>query len=124
MINLSWVEAAIVASLAVNSYPAERAWALREELKAEGITDGRVRGVERIAEGLERAGYTRGDYITGLVALRVEALWEAFDNGLASELPEIVTASERERTLEVLQRVKGVGPRVAEMTWLLMASAS
>ena len=123
MNDLSWVEAAIIASLAVNNYPTERAWALREALQAEGITDGRVRGVEPIADALERAGYARGDYITGLVAQRVEALWEAFDNGVASELPRIIAAGDRERSLEVLQRVKGVGPKVAETTWLLMASA-
>lgn len=95
---------------------------LRPKLETESVLVGEVRGVEPIADALERAGYTRGDFIIGLVAERLNAFLNAADGGLVAELERCEENGNREAILELLESVKGIGPTVASNAYALRTS--
>lgn len=116
------VEALVTAVLAVNQYPIEKAWDLLPTLREAGLTDPRTFAHGEIGDVTRRlatAGYDRGR-LTSMLASRLQGLMNAVQDGLLDDLPEAAALGDRAAAAVILQRVKGVGPRVADSAWLLL----
>src|SRR5262249_27569302 len=107
----------LIAILAVNGWTADRVFPLAERLRASGLLDfSTISGlsVEDGAERLDRAGYSRGEYMNVLMAQRVLSMATALT---AAELHRLEDCLAEGRTTEVsdtLRAIKGVGPVVLE----------
>jgi hypothetical protein len=118
------VEYLLMALLAVNNYPLEKAWALLPRMRELGLTDpARVAAMDMPAtiEALTAAGYDRKN-LTWMFAERVMALMAAIHGGELAGLDEAIAAKDKGRATELLDRVRGVGPRVIQNAWALLMS--
>lgn len=115
-------EALVVATLATYSYSAEKAWALREELRRHGLFDVAETSrstVEEVGNALKAAGYDRGG-ITYIIAPRVISLAAAIQEGALDSLADHVAQSDAFGAKGLIETVKGFGPKSAGIAWELM----
>lgn len=121
----SSLEAITVALLAVYQWPAEKVWKLLPALREAGLTDpARTAGagIEDVIVRLANAGYDRG-LLTEMFALRVMNLMAAARDGVLDDFDGHLRRKDKAAATEVLVRVKGIGPKVAETAWMLLADA-
>jgi 3-methyladenine DNA glycosylase/8-oxoguanine DNA glycosylase len=118
------IECLLVALLAVNSFPADKVWKLLPRMREAGLADpARVStmGMPATIEALTRAGYDRKN-LTWMFAQRLKALMAALNGGELAGLSEAIPAKDKARATELLTRVHGVGPIVAEHAWALLTA--
>ncbi len=115
----------VIGLLSVNSYPLERTWGLREDLGRAGLCDPtHVASLdeEELVSRLKRAGYDRGDFLSGLVASRLSAVANyLIDIGWHRAATRLREGSHAEVT-DLLIQAKGVGPVVIQNFLLLRDS--
>lgn len=120
----SQIECLLMALLAVNNYPLEKAWSLLPRMRDLGLTDpARVAAMDMptAIEALTRGGYDRKN-LTWMFAERVMALMVAIHGGELAGLDEAIAAKDKARATELLDRVRGVGPTVIQNAWALLMS--
>ena len=104
-----------ISLLSVNNYPLERSWGLRDGLRRAGLCDPtHVASLseEELGSRLKRAGYDRGDFLSGLVASRLSTVAHYLtDIGWHSAATRLTEGSPAEVTALLIQ-AKGVGPVV------------
>lgn len=113
----------LLAMLAVNSWELDKVGALLPQLRDSGLTDANlVSGMsfEKVFSNLVASGYKRGDYIVSLLADRVISAGNAFsDTDFEPKLLEMERAKDVESLKQLLQPIKGVGPKVFQNFLLL-----
>ena len=115
-------EHVLVSLLAVNSWSLERVYNLRGGLREAGLVDFDAvekLSIEEVAERLSAAGYTRGDYMNTLMALRISSMAPVLSAEELERLSEDVEAGRRDDANALLRRIKGVGPSVLTSFWVL-----
>ena len=118
------VECLLMAIPTVNNFSLEKAWKLLPRMRELGLTDpGRVVAMDMPAaiEALTAAGYDRKK-LTWMFAERVKALMAVVRDGKLDGLAAAVAARDERAAAELLGQVRGVGPRVIESAWALLAS--
>lgn len=116
------LEAVVAAILAVNRYPIEKAWDLLPKLREAGLTVPDMvvdEDIGRLTVRLASAGYDRG-MLTSMLADRLQGLMRAVQQGQLDGLAAASARKDKKAAVEILCRVKGVGPQVAESAWLLL----
>jgi hypothetical protein len=118
------LEEIVVALLAVNNYPLEKAWKLLPGLRAAGLTDPKrvPMDIGECTVALAAAGYDRG-LLTEMFAERIQQLMAMVERGALAGLDDLIDAKKKTEAQALVTTVKGVGPRVAETAWLLWTSA-
>jgi len=120
------IEAIIVSLLAVNSYGVEKSYALLPNLRNMGLTDptqvAKADTVD-VMMRLDRSGYNRG-MLSDMMADRLINLMKAVSNGELEDLTGLVSKGDEAGASELLCKVKGIGPRVAENVWMLAKQKS
>ena len=117
------VDALVTALLAVNAYPVDKVWAALPAMRKAGLLDhDQVVGHDlgEVTVRLAQSGYDRG-MLTSLLAGRLQDLMTAIQAGKLAALPPLVQADDRAAAEALLQTVKGIGPRVANVAWQLLA---
>lgn len=112
----------VMAMLAVNSYPLERAFSLLEPLAQAGLTDPETLHASseaEIAVKLCAAGYDRGPYMTGLFSRRLSALGRVAAKHGFDELSRVLMGTDAGAIKDALMPIHGVGPRVLHNFLLL-----
>ncbi|MDB4433322.1 hypothetical protein N9166_01145 [bacterium] len=112
----------VIAMLAVNNYPLERAFSLLEPLTQAGLTDPETlhsSSEAEIAVKLYEAGYERGPYMTGLFSKRLSALGREAAKHAIDDLSRVLMGTDASAIRELLTPVEGVGPRVLHNFLLL-----
>jgi len=115
----------VVATLATYSYSLEKAWSLRDALKAAGLCDPSwVAGQDEqtVGNALKAAGYDRGG-ITYIIAPRLVSLMNAVRAGELDALVGFLDRGNADGFCETLGALKGFGPKSARIAWELMASS-
>lgn len=110
----------VMAMLSVNNYPLTRVFTLFDALKANGLFDlsnFACWSREEIAVRLGAAGYDRGDAMMAIFVDRLSSLGRLSDELAANEL--ILTKGTKTEITKLLNRVKGVGPKVLMNFFLL-----
>jgi hypothetical protein len=119
------LEAVAVAVLAVNNYRIEKAWDLLPKLREAGLTTPASvapADIGALTVRLVAAGYDRG-MLTSMLARRLQNLMQAAEAGVLDGLTAAAARKDKAAAVEILTRVKGIGPQVAESTWLLVQLA-
>jgi hypothetical protein len=117
----------LVAMLAVNSWPVQRAWVLRGALRELGLMDLDALAQQSEAEVTRRlvlAGHTRGDYMNTNMALRILSMAHVLTPEVRRELSADIQAGRRDAANATLARIRGVGPSVLRTFWALQQSES
>jgi len=117
------VEDLVVALLAVNQYPIEKAWALLPALRSEGLNAPATTPAD-LGEAtvmLANAGYNRG-LLTSMFAERIQNLMWAVRDGRLDGFDELVTAGKKNEAMALLCSISGIGPRVADNAWQLVTA--
>lgn len=112
----------VVAMLATYSYSLEKAWALRDKLSELGFADPTTvvgKDAGEVGNLMKAAGYDRGG-ITYIIAPRVITLMEAVKNGELDGLAKAIKAKSESQFCETLVKVKGFGPKSAQLAWELL----
>lgn len=123
-LSATQIECLLMALLAVNNYPLEKAWGLLPRMRATGLTDpDRVTAMDMAGaiEALTSSGYDRKN-LTWMFAERVKALMAAIHGDELTGLDEAIAAKDKARATELLDRVRGVGPTVIQNAWALLMS--
>lgn len=116
------IDAILVALLAVQQYSLDRAWSLLPKLEKAGLTDPKKvvkANLGALVVKLTESGYERG-LLNGLMAPRVQNLMMAVVAGELDAFDELRGTGDRQAAIELLCRVKGIGPKVANNAWLLL----
>lgn len=112
----------VISVLAVNGYSVEKAYALSQSFRAEGLvepTNLSRWSSQEIEHRLHRAGYTRGQFMTALFGLRLSALGVFLESrGLEGSLRLLQRADSREIE-HFLLPVPVIGPKVLSNFFLL-----
>ena len=115
-------EALVIAVLSVNSYPLEKAWEMRATLeKVELFNPTRLASLrkEEIGERLQQAGYDRGQFLTDLIASRLQSVSQYLvELGLQSAT-HILASGGTEEVRSMLIKTRGIGPTVIRNFLLL-----
>ncbi len=121
-ISTDQVEAVAVAILAVNNYRIEKAWDLLPKLRELRLLDPSTvvnEDLGALTMLLAKAGYDRG-VLTSMLAGRLQNLMRAAEAGELDGLAAATARGDKRAAVELLCKVKGVGPQVAESAWLLL----
>ena len=105
----------VVSVLSVNLWTIEKTFKIYDGLREEGLFD--FDAVAALPETevfarLERAGYTRGDFMVGMLAGRLRSVALALSGQGQEKLRQLVTAKDRKGVEALLQPIKGIGPSV------------
>jgi len=103
--------------LAVNLWTIDRTYSLHTELEKESLFDmNSVANMthQEIFARLMNAGYSRGDYITGLLADRLMNLAKALSGQGLSRLCSLLEQRNIKEMDAWLLNIKGIGPYVLE----------
>src|SRR5689334_72661 len=115
----------VVAILAVNRWPVEKVYTLLPTLQDAGLLEPNnlaAWGIDAIKSALEKSGYTRGDYMTTLMAGRLKSLG-IFVAEMGRERCERLLRDGAMDSLAIsLGAVSGVGPAVLRNYVLLRAT--
>lgn len=120
------IEVLVCAILSVNSYAYEKAHGLMPSLRVARLLDAsHVTSLDLgpLTVALYNAGYDRG-MLTSRIAERLQGLMRSVRGGLLDDLPGYVAKPDEASALAVLQKVPGVGPKVARIVWTLLRAAS
>ena len=123
-IEQNHLEAIIASMLAVNAYGLERSYALLPGFRTAGLTDPVTIAREDVGAlmmRLAKAGYDRG-LLTEMMAGRMSNFMKAVANGELDELDEMVARGDQSSAVDLLCKIRGIGPKVATDSWLLMRS--
>ena len=107
----------VIAMLSVNNWPLEKSYAIREQLRKEGLFNiSRLSGMNRadVCNSLYRAGYLRADYILGLLADRLLDMATTLSGNNLIKLRSFIERGEIKEADSLLLNIKGVGPMVLE----------
>lgn len=107
----------VIAMLTVNNWPLEKACEMRAALEREGVFDlARLSKFshEGLFQRLRRAGYTKSDYVVGLLCDRLQAMAEELCGDGLTTLKRLLEAGPRTELNRMLLSVKGVGTAVLE----------
>ena len=118
------LEAFVTAVLAVNRYSLEKAYDLLPALRKAGLTQPdkvAAMGIETLITGLFQAGYQRGG-LMDMMAGRYLALMQFISKGKLDPLSGLVKRGDTDGAIELLCKVKGIGPSVATTAIELMKS--
>ena len=113
----SFVGDLVVSMLTVNNFSLEKACEMRPVLEEAGFFDVEVLSKmshEQVFSALKNAGYTKADYVVGLLADRLQAMASTMRGTPNGEIRALLKPG-RERDLDrFLLAIKGVGPAVLE----------
>ncbi len=115
----------VVAMLTVNNWALEKAWALLPDLTSLGLCNAQSLSAlshEEIFARLKRAGYTKSDYVVGLLADRLREMAKTVAATAPAELMELMEPGHEKDRDRFLLSLKGVGPAVLETFVSLQAS--
>ena len=101
--------------LAVNLWTVEKTFSLNRALDRESLFDmdtARRMSRQEVFDRLLRAGYSRGDYVTGLLADRLLNVANALAGEGLSRLCTLIAKGEIGEMDTWLLSIKGVGPQV------------
>ena len=110
----------VLAMLAVNKYPIDKAARLFDQLEANGLFDPRNLASwshAEIFDKLKKSGYNRADLVVGFLAERVQSL-----GILAADFQEnekILASGSKQEITVLMSKVKGIGPVVLNNFFLL-----
>jgi hypothetical protein len=116
------IDAIVAASLAVNKYPLERSWNLLPKLREQQLTDPAFVAsldVGELKEKLIAIGYDRGK-LTPMLAGRFKDLMTDIVAGVLSELPKAISENNKQVAIEILCKVRGIGPMAAGNVVMLL----
>lgn len=116
----------VIAMLSVNNYPLDRTFALFDKLEDEGLFDPNVlasSSASEIARKLDGAGYSRGVAMTAIFTERLLSLGELVKHEVLADCQRTLQRGSRSDVMDLLARVKGVGPKVLESFFLLRGDA-
>jgi len=108
-----------LAALAAYNYDLDRALALRAPLASAGLlSPERVLALDvgDLGNALRAAGYDRGG-VTYIIAPRLQELMRAATDGALDPLPRLLAAGDREAFAVAIRKIKGFGPKAAELAW-------
>lgn len=112
----------VLAVLSVNSFPLEKVYRLREDLRKQGLFSPKV-VVEwdhpTSISHLVSAGYDRGDTMNSIFASRLQELAMAANSGTLDPIWKNVLGGSRKNADEQMLRLHGVGPAVLRNFWTL-----
>jgi hypothetical protein len=114
----------VLSILAVNSYSLERAYSLAEHLMAEGMFDPNNLikwDVAEISVRLNRAGYNRGPYMTGLFSKRLSGLGKFISRIGVSQVEKTLLSGDGANIKSTLATAPGIGPVVLRNLFALRA---
>ena len=116
------LEDLVIAILAVNNYPLDKAFGLRDKLLAAGWFDpakvARLSHDEAIAR-LTAAGYDRGPTMNSIFASRLQELGQYVVREGLDALKAAVAAKDQAVAGSILKHMHGVGPVVIGNFWTL-----
>jgi hypothetical protein len=115
-------ESLIVAMLSVNNYPLEKTWKIRAGLEKEGLFDPKTLAslsLENLFERLRRAGYDRGEFLTDLLAARLQSAGEFLVAYGIDNATRALSHGSAEDVQAMLKKVRGIGPSVVRNFLLL-----
>ena len=118
------IDCLLVAVLATYSYPLDKAWALREAMRRQGLGElakVATSSVEQVGNQLKAAGYDRGG-INYILAPRLIALAKDAEAGALAKLPQLVSTRAKDEAITLLESLHGFGPKAAELAWQLLAT--
>ena len=116
------VDSLVTALLAVNNYSLEKVWKVLPRLQNEGLTNPGLVASEdlgRLTIRLVDAGYDRGR-LTAMFAERLQHLMAAIESGELDGLDGAATRKDPQAVRNILCRVRGIGPQVAQNAWVLL----
>ena len=114
------LESVVVALLAVNNYPLEKAWKLLPALREAGLTSP-AKVPDDLGDctvKLASAGYDRG-LLTAMLAERIQNVMASARRGDLAKLEGLVKGGKKDEAVTLLCTVRGIGPKVAATTWML-----
>src|SRR5216683_2135457 len=117
-----YYESLFVAVLSVNNYPLEKTWKIRAGLEKEGLFDPKTVAVlplEKLFERLRRAGYDRGEFLTGLLASRLQSAGEFLVAYGIDSATRALSEGSAADVQAMLKNVRGIGPAVVRNFLLL-----
>jgi hypothetical protein len=115
-------EQVLISLLAVNRWSLERVYGLRRRLRDAGLLDFDAVAdfaVEEVARRLAAAGYSRGDYMNALMAIRVCSMAQMLSTKELGALADHVRCGRRHDAETLLAHICGVGPSVLRNFWIL-----
>lgn len=118
----SHIEAMAVAILAVNGFSSTKVMSIVPRLKVRQLlTPAYVAALEMgaLTAQLFESGYERGA-LTSMFAERLQGLMIAIHEGDLDAVQDLVSQSKKDETIQLLLRLRGVGPKVATTAWTLM----
>lgn len=107
--------ALVKAIISVNNWPLYKSCDLHEALEDEGLFDFEAVStldVTEIFDRLQRAGYTKSEFVVGLVAERLKAASLALSGERMAELLRLEANGRTEEADKKLDAVRGIGPHV------------
>jgi len=118
------LESIAVAVLAVNLYPLDKAYGLLPAFRQAGLLQ-----PKKVAEmdlgdlivALGAAGYQRGALI-GMMADRFQSVMKEAAQGRLDTFSDLIKKGKAEAAIDLLLKVKGIGPRVADNAIMLIKS--
>lgn len=116
------LEDLILAILAVNNYPLEKAFALRDRLRAQGwMEPQRVAKLshEDAVAALKAAGYDRGPTMNSIFASRLQELGQFVVKHGLDTIATPLKAGKKDQVEALLLDLHGIGPAVVRNFWLL-----
>lgn len=117
----------MVAILAVNSWPVEKVYTLLPTLQDAGLLEPSnlaAWGIGAIKSALEKSGYTRGDYMTSLMAGRLRSLGMFVVERGREECERLLRDGAMDSLAVSLGAVRGVGPAVLRNYVLLRGAVA
>lgn len=120
-ISVPW-EDLVMSVLAVNGYSIEKAYALHESLRAEGLLEPANLSrwsSEEIGERLCRAGYNRGQFMTALFGLRLSTLGVFLESTGLQQCGNVLRGGDPVEISRLLLPAPGIGPKVLSNFFLL-----
>ncbi len=107
--------ALVKAMMSVNGWPLYKSCDLHDALEQEGLFDFEAVAQldqEAIFDRLKRAGYTKSDFVVGLVAERLKAAAVTFSGKGMSALLQLEAKGRLQEADKKLNAVRGIGPHV------------
>ena len=107
----------VVAMLTVNNWALEKAWAILPKLTELELCDPQRLSAlshDEIFARLKRAGYTKSDYVVGLLADRLREMAKVMATVKPEKLTELMEPGHEKDRDQFFLALKGVGPAVLE----------
>lgn len=112
----------VLSILSVSKYPLEKTYRIVDRLRKEGLFDPRHLtrwDHSEITDRLKSAGYDRGTFMTGQLALRLSNLGTLIEAKGVETCNTLISSRDTGVIEELLLPVKGIGPNVLATFYLL-----